>query len=188
MKKLIAMLLIIGVISAGMVGCSAHQKQYAIQTSMIGLETKVLKTQYADVEKLIRERQNRDPFNPLFDDEEWRKLLNVDATIDMLMVKYDAIENMDIANMNIQDIKFMWQLAAQGYVQARSVIQNHYDDFNPSTQILLNSFDQQAEMTSERITELLNNPNNESINQTLVLIAGALGLAVKVLGVGVTLL
>jgi len=185
MKKLIAVLLIIGFLWGGLLGCTAHQQQYAIQTSMIGIETKLLKTQYGEVEQLIRAKQMKET---TFTDEEWRKLLNVDATIDMLMVKYDAIENMDVANMNIQDIKFMWQLAAQGYTQARSVIENHIADFNPSTVLLLKAFDDQAQMTSDRIDELLNNPNNANINQTLVLIAGALGLAVKVLGIGVAIL
>ncbi len=182
MKKIIISLI---VAAALLVGCSAAQQQYAIKASMISLETKLLKEQYVEVETLIRSKQDE---SMAFTDEEWRKLLNVDATIDMLLVKYDAIEKLDVASINVQDVIFMWHLAAEGYKQARDVIQGHMEEFSPSTQILLSTFDRQAEMTSEKINDLVSNPSNDSINQTLVMIAGALGLAVKLLSVGVAAL
>ncbi len=181
MKKIISVL----VIAAFLFGCTAAQQQYAIKSAMITMETQELKKQYYEVETLIRSRQDD---AHVFTDEEWRSLLNVDATMDMLITKYDAIERLDVASLNIEDVKFMWHLAAQGYREARSVVGGHMEEFSPSTQILLSTFDRQAEMTSEKINDLISDPNNENINQSLVMIAGALGLVVKLLSVGVAAL
>ena len=82
---------------------------------------------------------------------------------------------------SLADVKFMYGLAVDGYTQGREVIYAHWDELQPSTQIMLNAFDTQAVQTSERITKLLSNPDNANINETLTLIAGVLGTAVKML-------
>lgn len=161
------------------IGCTAVHQQYAIQGTMIALETQLLAKQYTQVETLMRNKQEA---TKIFTEEEWRKLLNVDATVDMIMTKYDTLENMDMATINIQDLMFMWQLTTEGYTQAREVVEGHYAEFSPSSKMALKVFDQQAIATNDRIAKLLLNPDSESINQSLILIASSLGLAVKVVG------
>jgi hypothetical protein len=185
MKKLTVVFLIVGFISLNILGCTATQQQYAIQSSLIGIETQVLKAQYGQVEQLLRDHQSS---SYIFSEEEWRNLLNADAIIDILITKYTSLKETPEAMLNVQDIKFMWQLTAVGYKQARGVVENHFSEFNPSTQMLLNSFDQQAAITDARITELLSNPNNANINQSITLIATALGLAIKIVSISAALL
>lgn len=177
MKNFVLLLIILS-----MFGCTATQQQYALDSSKIAIESQVLKTQYASIEGLIRAKKD------VFTDDEWRKLLNVDATIDMLIVRYDAIMTMQGSTLNVADVKFLWDMAATGYDQGREVITAHWDSFQPSTQILLNSFDRQAESLSDQIGELLNNPSNTNINQALVLIAGTLSVAIKMVSIGATML
>ena len=181
-KRGIVMRNIFFVIFILLAGCTATQQQYALDTSKIAVESSILKTQYAEVEAQIRAKRE------VFSDAEWRSLLNVDATIDMLIVKYDAMLKLDASSISLADIKFMWDLSATGYDQARTVLVAHWDEFAPSTQIMLNSFDRQANDLSTQISGLLDNPTNDKISQALVLITGTLSLAVKMLSIGATVL
>ncbi len=160
------------------IGCSTVQTQYAIDSGKIAVEASVLKNQYTTVEKLLRKTQSK---NKMFTDDEWRTLNNVDATIDMLILKYNAMTHFKDTEVSLEDVKFMYGLAVDGYTQGREVIFAHWDEMQPSTQLMLNAFDTQAVQTSERIKTLLDNPDNQSINETLTLIAGVLSTTVKMI-------
>ncbi|RKZ98624.1 MAG: hypothetical protein DRQ46_01600 [Gammaproteobacteria bacterium] len=160
------------------IGCSTAQKQYALDSGAIAVEASVLKNQYTTVEKLLRNTQAE---NNMFTEQEWRTLNNVDSTIDMLILKYNAMTHFKDTTVSLEDVKFMYGLATDGYTQGREVIYAHWDELQPSTQLMLNAFDTQAVQTSERIKTLLSNPDNKNINETLTLIAGVLGSAVKML-------
>jgi len=146
---------------------------------MITVEASILKNQYVQVEKLLRATQEE---RAMFTEAEWKTLNNVDATIDMLILKYEALTQFADTEVAIGDVKFMYGLARDGYSQGREVIYAHWDELQPSTQLRLNGFDTQAKQTSERIQDLLEDPDNAGINETLTLIAGILGTAVKMLG------
>lgn len=163
-------------------GCTAIQQQYTIDSGMILLESEVLQTSYAKVEILIRNAQTE---KNMFSDAEWRKLLNVDASIDMLIARVGNLTRFKTTNVQLQDLTFLWGMAVQAYTEGRTVIYSHWNEFPPSTQLLLNAFDMQADMTGNRIEELLNNPNNKTITEALTLITGILSIAVKMLGVAV---
>lgn len=179
MRNLIPFWLFLAIVGFITFGCSAKQQQFAIDSSIITVEASILESQYKQMEVLLRQTQEE---KKLFSSTEWRTLNNVDATIDMLIMKYRAIIQLNTSDMSLADVTFMYGLAVEGYTQGRDVIYAHWEEFPPSTQILLNAFDKQAEHTSTRIQELLDNPDNESITQTLVLISGVLSLAVKMLG------
>ena len=165
-------------------GCSAVQRNYAFSSSMIAVEASVLKNQYKKVESTLRAVQAE---KGMFTDDEWRSLLNVDATIDMLILKYEALISLQSAEVTLADVSFMYQLAVEGYTMGREVIMAHWSEFQPSTQIMLNSFDTAAQETSGRVTELLNNPSNSNINEALTLISGILSIGVKMLGLAVAI-
>ena len=174
MKRILLAIIILLAVSA----CTVPQRQYALTSGMIGVEASVLRNQYSNVERALREKQEKDH---IFTDEEWRKLLNVDAAINVLASKYDAIVALKVSEVSLQDVEFMWGLVAHSYKEARQVIMAHWSEFSPSTQILLNTFDNQAELTSDRINELLTNPNNKNINEAVVLLTGVMTTAVKML-------
>ncbi|RKY10482.1 MAG: hypothetical protein DRP56_00870 [Planctomycetota bacterium] len=161
-------------------GCTATHNQYAVSASMLAVEASVLKNQYKKVETAIRTAQDQ---KKMFSESEWRTLLNVDATLDMLVLKYEALTKLQYAEVSLPDVTFMYRLAVNGYTQGREVVMAHWDEFQPSSQIMLNAFDTQAQETSGRVTELLENPDNENINEALTLISGILSLGVKMLGV-----
>lgn len=163
-----------------LMSCSAAQQQYAVNASIVAVESSHLQKQYKEMEALLRQVQAD---TGLFTDEEWRQLINVDATIDILITRYETITSLSSSSVNLRDISFMWELAAEGYTQGRDVIHVHWDEMTPSARVLLAAFDNQAAMTSERIDQLLNDPNNTNINQALVLISGILTIAVKMLSI-----
>lgn len=160
-------------------GCTQTQKEYFVNSSMVGVETNVLTKQYDKVEKLLRLQQKE---KKVFSEEEWNKLLNVDSSIDLLIMKYNAMLRLDMSSVDILDVDYMWRLAKTAYLEGKDVIYAHWDEYNLSTKLLLEAFDQQAKETDKRITELLQNPNNKSINESLTLIMGMVTLGVKMLG------
>ena len=162
--------------------CTSTQRQYALNTSMIAVESTELQLQYNNVEKIIREKRS------VFTNNEWADLLMVDATIDALISRFDDMLAIDASKISMADVKMLWNMAAESYAKARSVIIAHWGEFQPSTQVLLGSFDRRANGISEKINELFTDPNNAKINQAMVLISGTLELAIKLITVGVAVL
>lgn len=159
--------------------CGPVSKQYAYDSGMVAVESSTLRQQYSNVERLLRQVQAD---KHMFDEQEWRELNNIDASIDMLIMKYDALSRFKTPEISIPDIQFMYHLAAESYTRGRQIIYNHWDEFQPSTQLMLSAFDKQAEETSGRIQHLINNPSNKNINEALTLISGIVSVAVKMLG------
>ncbi|RLI66361.1 MAG: hypothetical protein DRO67_01260 [Candidatus Asgardarchaeum californiense] len=169
---------VLGICALLFVGCA--QSQFLLDSSVIMTESSELKDRYATVERVIREVQAE---KQIFTDAEWRKLLNVDATIDMLIARVDNITRFSAADVSMQELEFLWGLSVNGYTEGRSVIFAHWDQFDPSTQIMLNAFDAKAEATSTLITELMKNPTNDNMTKALTLMTGIVSLAVKMLAI-----
>jgi len=162
-------------------GC-APQSQFNLNSSMPLEEVADLETRYASVEKLMREMQlNR----KVFSESEWRTLLNVDATIDMLIARINNIMKFQTTTVSMQEIEFLWGLSTSGYTDARKVIYAHWGAFTPATKLTLTNFDVKAETMSTFITELMKNPTDDSMTQALTVITGILNVAVKMLGVAI---
>lgn len=165
-----------------MIGCVA-QTRFNLTAPATVEEVTTLKTNYAKVEKLMRQIQID---RQIFSDAEWRTLLNVDATIDMLIARVDSIFRLSGgADVSFKEIEFLWGLSTNGYRDARSVIFNHWDDFTPATQLVLNAFDAKAEASSTLITELMRDPTDDNMSKALTLITGVISIAVEMLGVAI---
>jgi hypothetical protein len=174
MKRVIMMVLLLIAVT----GCSTAMQNFVIDGTSLATQSATLKNQYANVEQAIRLRQTE---LTMFSDEEWRKLLNVDATIDMFIMKIDALTQFQ-AVASIDEISFMYQQVSLGYQQAREVIQGHWGELPADTQVLLQLFDQRTQDADEEITKLLENPDNDSVMKTISLVTGVLTIAVKMLG------
>lgn len=165
-----------------MTACSPAMKQYAIDSSSLAIEVSIFKKKYENIEQLMRTKQAT---QQLFSDADWRKLLNVDASIDMIIMRADAIVQLDPDSISVSDVEMMYTMTKAGYGQAYQVINSHWADFDPSEQILLESLDKEAKLIDEKIDLLMNDPSNENITKALTLITGVLGIAIKMIGVAV---
>ena len=165
-----------------LLGACAPQSQFNLTSSMPLEEVSDLETRYASVEKLLREMQAS---RKIFSDAEWRSLLNVDATIDMLIARINNIMKFQTTTVSMQEIEFLWGLSTSGYTDARKVIFAHWSAFTPATQLTLMNFDVKAETMSTFVTELMKNPTNDNMTQALTVIAGIINVAVKMLGVAI---
>lgn len=184
MKKLLAIpMILVMVLSLMFSGCSIIQnpavQQYALDSSDFAVQTSVFKKHYAQVEQMMREKQAKES---IFDDSEWRKLLNVDASIDMLMLKSDAIISLNPDSISLADVDMMYNMAKAGYQQAYAVVSGKWADLDPSTQIQLEILDREAKFVDEKITKLKEDPSNANITKSLTLITGVLGIAIKLVG------
>lgn len=179
MKKVLALSVILAFSASSIIGCSPAIQSYVLDSGHIAVEASVLKNKYSNVEQLLRNTQEK---KKMFSDAEWRQLLNVDATIDMLVMRYDAISKFEMKEISVSDVKFMWGLATEGYRQASEVVTAHWDEFEPSQKIMLNAYDKEAHDINDKIEKLINNPSNENINNAVTLIAGVLNVAIKILG------
>lgn len=142
-----------------------------------------LSTNYAKVEKLVRQKQLD---SEIFSATEWRTLLNFDAAIDMFVARVNGIFRLTGgADVSIKEMTFLWGLSTNGYRDARSVIFAHWDEFTPATQLVLSNFDAKAEVQSSLITELMGDPTSGNMSEALTLITGVVGLAVKMLAMAI---
>lgn len=182
MKKILFVLLLLTTFMIS--SCSTSQIKYGSQTAMVGLDVIMLRNSYTNVEKSIRFKQDTEG---TFTEEEWQKLKNVDYSIDSLIQKYDKIKGKQLTEINFKEIDFMWALAEDGYAQAREVVINHWDELDSETKALVHSFDEQAIETSNRITNLLEKPEYQNINQSLQYVSSIMYLAIGMVNVGTTL-
>lgn len=164
------------------VGCTATQQQYAFQSALLASDVQSLNTTYSQVKYYLHLKQTE---SNLFTKEEWDKLLEVDASVKLLLLKYEAIVKLDTTSFNIYDVGLMWNITKNSYTKAREVVIAHKGEFDVNTQLLFESFDLQAQITSERIDKLLDDPTTANITQTVSLIVGVLSLAVKILSIAV---
>lgn len=162
-------------------GC-ATQSQFNLTSSMPLEEVSDLETRYASTETLLRKMQDD---RKVFSESEWRTLLNVDATIDMLIARINNMMKFQDTTVSMGEIEFLWGLSTSGYTDARGVIYAHWDKFTPATQLTLTNFDVKAEVMSTFITELMENPTNDNMTQALTVITGIINVAVKMLGVAI---
>ena len=182
MIPLILMMLVTFVFSGCSIVTNPQLQQYALDSTDFAVQVSVFKKQYAQVEELMRTKQAE---QAVFNDDEWRKLLNVDASIDMLMMKADAIIQLNPDSVSLADVEMMYNMAKAGYSQAYAVISGKWAELDPSTQILLEALDREAKLVDEKIVKLKDDPTNANITKTLTLITGVLGIAVKMLGAAV---
>ena len=164
------------------VGCTATQQQYAFQSALLASDVQSLSTTYSQVKFYLNTKQTS---SNVFSKEEWDKLLEVDAAVNLLILKYETIVKLDTTNFNVYDVGLMWKITKASYTKAREVVIAHKGDFEVSAQLLFESFDLQAQITSERIDALLNDPTTANVTQTVSLIVGVLSLAVKILSIAV---
>lgn len=176
------MLVMILVVMFMLPACSATSRQYALDSGMIYVEAAALHDTYVKVEVLVRKEQTT---HGVFNETEWVELIRVDATIDALIRKYDSIVRLDTTTVNLTDVVKMWELAASAYTDGRALVAPHWNELSPTMQLVLDSFDQQASLTNQRIEDLLENPSNANINQAVTLVANVVSLAVKIVSLTV---
>lgn len=166
-------------------GCAMlgeDEKKYALDTSYLSVEVSIFKRQYERIEDIIRAKQASEN---MFTDEEWSKLLNVDTSIDMVLLKIESLLRLQYDDISIIEVQSMYTLTKEAYRQAYEVMAAHWTDFTPSTQLMLQALDDSAKDIDTRVVKLMENPTNENITQTITLITGILGLATKILAITV---
>ena len=157
---------------------STKDTVYKLATLTIVLDS--LNLQYDKVKYLLEHKQ-RD--SKVFTEKEWDKLLDVDSAITVLSLKYQAIIKLDPSNMSIHDVILMWQVTKDSYAKAREIVASRLDSFDASSQVMFKSFDEAAIVASKQIDALLEDPTNDNLKSSLVLLVDVLSLAVKVLSI-----
>ena len=78
-------------------GCASTsnniQQQHALHSELLASDVDSLATTYDTVKALVDEKQIKDK---IFNDKDWDKLLDVDASINLLLLKYKVIVKADI--------------------------------------------------------------------------------------------
>ena len=166
----------------GLAGCASinnlldgDDAEYVVDTAKLTLEISVFETQYNKVSALMRTKQATEN---IFTDEEWRKLVNVDAAISMVLMKAKAIIKLN-SGITIDELKTMYTLCKEGYGEAKSVIQGKWAKLDLTTQVVLTSIDTEVTLIDTQISKLSTNPSSDNFTTILTLIAGVLSLTTK---------
>jgi len=181
MKKLLVSI-ILAVLLTG--GC-ATTMQPSLNTTTLQEDVITISNSYVQVKNLLNFKQAE---NNIFTPLEWDKLVDVDASINLLLMKYEMLLRLNTTSFNMYDVSTMWTITKNSYSAARSVVIAHEDAFDEDTKILFESFDRQAIATSKQISVLIDANSSTKVNTTLMLIADVLGLAIKILSLAVVVL
>lgn len=171
---------------AGIVGCSMISKQslnsarsYAIDSATVATEIAQFKGFYTMVEKSVRDKQEREK---LFTDDEWKQMLDLDESIEALLLKSSYIVKFDYKNVQLYDVEFMWTMAQESYQRCEKIIASKFDSFTATEKLQLQVLDKQVKTMNKDIENLFKNPTNENITRTILLITNVLSITVKVVG------
>ena len=133
-------------------GCTATQQQYALQSALLASDVQSLSYTYSQVKYHLNAKQTE---SNIFTKEEWDKLLDVDASVKLLLLKYETIVKLDTTNFNVYDVALMWNITKTSYTKAREVVIAHKADCDVNSSLLFESFDLQADITSEKIEKAI---------------------------------
>jgi len=117
-----------------LIGGCATQAQPPIDSTTLQLEVISLSDSYVQVKNLLNFKQEE---NKIFTPLEWDRLIDVDATIKLLLMKYDMLLRLDTTNFNMYDVSTMWDMTKNSYIAARSVVKAHENAFDADTKMLL---------------------------------------------------
>ena len=164
-------------------GCTTTQPQkYVVNTNTLSMYINTLDTTYTKVKYLLAYKQEQDN---IFTASEWNDLLEVEAAIKLLLLKYNTIINMGTVTFDTYDISLMWDITKTSYAKARKIVIVHLDSFNGEDQNMFKSFDDQAILAYSEIDKLLDNPTSNNMSQVATLVVTVLTLAVKILSITV---
>mgnify|MGYP003583213138 CR=1 FL=1 len=167
-------------------GCASTsnniQQQHALHSELLASDVDSLSTTYDTVKALVDEKQIKDK---IFNDKDWDKLLDVDASINLLLLKYKVIVKADITEFDVEDVQLMWRITKSSYNKARDVVISHLDVFDTKAQELFTEFDNKAADASKTIDKLLENPSKAEVTQVASLVVTVLSLALKIVSVTV---
>lgn len=175
MKKIIYIITICSMVVLISACGSSRYKLYNTRSSEIAVEVTSLKKQFSETKSIIQLKRLE------FSANEWRKIVNTNATIDMLIEKYEAIGKLKSSEASLADVEFLWQLAIEGYYQAKDVVIAKFSSMDPSTKIMLKSYDKRVNETDTVVASLLASPSEDNINDAMLLISGTLNYSAKML-------
>lgn len=153
--------------------CGMINTEYTVNTANSISTLILLKSQYQYAVTIIQNNIHK------FNDSEKAALYDVQASVAVLIEDLEKVTKLNSV-VSINDIRFMWDLAVKSYTSARPVVLAHFNDFTPIEQNVLRSFDNQATVTNEMITNLLNDPTTENINQAVTLVTTLATLATHI--------
>ena len=166
-----------------LVGCAPQTTPYEVRTMPVASDVTTLKVKYKQVERSAKQQQYK--FH-IFSKNEWQDLLKLDATIYVIISKYEVMALSNTQEINVDDVRFLWQMAGEGYTLGREVVYKHWDIYSESSKVLLKSFDRRAILISDQMNIILNNPSKEGLQEAMSLIIGALQEVVNLLEVAIS--
>lgn len=167
---------ILAVITAFMInGCSTAQKNYAVQVSSTLAQVNLLKMRYTDISMAV-ERQL-----PKFSPAEQEQLVKLDGTFKLVISRLDNIFSMPQPGMTVGDASYLYGLTRNSYTSARKIVARHLEEFTTVDRMRLEMFDKDVTRISLQIEELLHDPTNKGISESLLLMGTVAEIALKVL-------
>jgi len=181
MKKLFIYLLLSSFI---LIGCGKLPPIYSYNVASLSSTVLSITSAQAKVKYILEFKQAE---TKIFSDEEWSALTDVDATINLIVLKYNTLIRADLEDTDLYEMVLLWDVVKLSYSKARQVILNHYSQFDTSSKMLLKSFDDEALKVSSKIDLLMVDPADENIKESIGLVLDVMNLAIKLISVAILL-
>lgn len=149
---------------------------YGLNAAMLGIALTSLNEEFDDLKDTITALQEEDS---VFTDDQWDTLQSIVGLKSTIVTQVSYIIDLNSDTVTLDDVEYLYDLAQSAYATGYDLVEEHWSDFDTTTQDMLLSFQSDVESTEKRIETLLDDPDDESINETLVLIIDVLSTAVK---------
>jgi len=155
--------------------CSTTQKNYAVQASSTLAHVNLLKMRYADISASVERGL------PTFSAVEQEQLVKLDGTFKLVINRMDNIFEMSKPALTLSDATYLYELTKSSYIQARKIVGAHLDEFTAQDKMRLRMFDDDVLAIDKEIEDLLHDPTNKGISDSLLMMGTVAEIALKVL-------
>lgn len=176
--KRIGIVIVLGILLSTISCTTAHQ-QYALNGANLTVDVASFKSFYSLVEDLVRKKQTA---QAVFTEAEWVQFEELDSLIDSLVMRFENVVKLDVANIQMYDVEFIWELASESYKKCRLLVESRIDKFSDTEKVQLKVIDKQVVNIDKEVKNLFKDPTSVNITKTLVLITNVLSITIKVMG------
>lgn len=153
---------------------SSEYTAYRVTSADLSMETRNLASQFSNTKTIVQLKKAN------FSKDEWIEVLRIEATIMLLLDKYNKLSNGSY-EVSVSDIELFWELVQISHSNITRLTSNKLSYLTPSVGVMLDSFNKSVGENDLEIGKLLSDPSEDNINKALLLISGTMNYSARAL-------
>lgn len=154
--------------------CTAPQLNYTVDIAVMNSDYITLVERYDELRSLIVPKMDTLSL------EDQMQLKSINDNVERIIFQVDQLRSAKLNNVSPADLGYMYILGKQTYETSKELYVKHQDKLSPSEKISIEFFDSRVKELDKHIQEFLKNPDNETINYTMVSILTLVSTGLKI--------